>query len=155
MTRVRRVAHLARRWWIALTKGGPSPADEAWAESHLLAGEQRLWRQMDDADRRHAVMVARSFVARAARQHLSVERGHLAAALLHDVGKITSGLGTSMRVVATLVGPRTQRFRRYHDHERIGDDLLARAGSDPLTRATLSTPSALHDLLRAADDSVR
>ena len=57
----------------------------------------------------------------------------MAGALLHDVGKLESGLGTLARVVATIVGPRTARFRRYHDHERIGADLLVAAGSTPVT----------------------
>ncbi len=57
----------------------------------------------------------------------------MAGALLHDIGKLDSGLGTFGRVVATVVGPRTDRFRRYHDHERIGADLLAAAGSSAAT----------------------
>ena len=40
-----------------------------------------------------------------------VDRDEMAAALLHDVGKVECGLGTFGRVAATVVGPRTQRFR--------------------------------------------
>jgi hypothetical protein len=57
----------------------------------------------------------------------------MAGALLHDVGKLESGLGTFARVAATIVGPRTDRFRRYQDHERVGADLLAAAGSSEAT----------------------
>ena len=74
----------------------------------------------------------------------------LAAALLHDVGKIESGLGTYGRVVATLSAKvagaemattwRRQRgFARrvglYLHHDRLGGDLLELGGSDPLTAA--------------------
>jgi hypothetical protein len=34
-----------------------------------------------------------------------------------------------MRVCATLVGPRTKRFRLYHQHEEIGVTMLRHAGS--------------------------
>ena len=60
-------------------------------------------------------------------------RDEMAGALLHDIGKLDSDLGTAGRVVATVVGPRTARFRRYHDHERIGADMLKVAGSSPVT----------------------
>ena len=53
--------------------------------------------------------------------------------MLHDIGKLDSGLGTVGRVVASVVGPRTQRLRRYHDHEAIGAAWLAAGGSDPMT----------------------
>jgi putative nucleotidyltransferase with HDIG domain len=55
------------------------------------------------------------------------------AALLHDIGKVQAPLGTLMRVVATMVGPRTAAFRRYHEHETIGVAMLEQAGSDPTT----------------------
>ncbi len=78
----------------------------------------------------------------------------MAGALLHDVGKTASGLGTLRRVVATLVGPRTDRLRRYHDHEAIGADMAARAGSDPVTVALIRGEGPGADDLQAADDSI-
>lgn len=60
-------------------------------------------------------------------------REEVAGALLHDIGKLDAGLGTMARVVATIVGPRTSRLRRYHDHEQIGAELLANAGSPAVT----------------------
>lgn len=57
----------------------------------------------------------------------------MAGALLHDVGKLDSSLGTASRVVVSIVGPRTARLRRYLDHETIGAGWLADAGSDPVT----------------------
>ncbi len=103
---------------------------------------------MTPADRRHSIDVARRFASvRPAATH-----DELAGALLHDVGKVESGLGTWGRVVATVVGPRTSRFRTYHDHERIGAEWLAACGSDPTTvELVLGVGPAAADL-RQADD---
>jgi hypothetical protein len=51
-----------------------------------------------------------------------------------------------------VVGPRTDRFRRYHDHERIGAGLLEAAGSDPVTVALVAGAGDAFADLRAADD---
>ena len=106
---------------------------------------------MPSADRRHAVGVARRVdEALAGRRRCVDRRPVLAAALLHDVGKTVSGLGTYGRVIATLsaaVGGRdqaeawstTRGFTRnvglYLRHPELGADQLALAGSDPLTVA--------------------
>jgi hypothetical protein len=129
---------------------------------------------MSSADRRHAVGVAREV-----RRSLGIEatRPVLAAALLHDVGKIDAGLHTYGRVVATLCGMVigreharlwtrgrgfTRRVGLYLLHADLGGDLLALAGSDPVTETwarehhrpedqwTL-TPTMAH-ALKAADD---
>ena len=129
---------------------------------------------MSGPDRRHAVGVARR-VERSLGHEAS--RPVLAAALLHDVGKIESGLRTYGRVVATLSAKvagremaatwRKQRgFARrvglYLDHDRVGGDMLELAGSDPVTvawtrehhqpeeRWTIDREVA--DALKAADD---
>jgi hypothetical protein len=140
-------AHLTRRFLGSLRPGGPRPADDAWACSKLLPSEETLWRRMRGADRRHAVAVARE-VERALGAEAT--RPVLAAALLHDVGKIESGLGVYGRVVATLCGmiagretakqwARRRGFSRkvglYLLHPDLGGDLLGMAGSDPLTEA--------------------
>ena len=88
---------------------------------------------MANQDRRHSVEVARRFHAAAAGR----DGAEMAGALLHDVGKVEAGLGTFGRVAATIVGPRTDRFRRYHDHEAIGAGLAAAAGADPVTVALI------------------
>jgi hypothetical protein len=124
-----KVVHLAARFVTSLSPAPPVVTDEIWAEDHLTVGERALWRMMSNQDRRHSTAVARRFVAR----RPFAPRAEVAGALLHDVGKIRCGLGTFGRVAATLVGPRTPRFRAYHDHERIGAELLAGAGSDPVT----------------------
>ena len=133
-----RLLHLARRFVGSLPRGGPPAGDEAWVASVLLPGELRLWRQLSDPDRRHAVGVARQVAddlgARATRPVI-------AAALLHDVGKVVSGLGTFARVGATVVGAVRGReapggrVGDYLRHPALGADLLAAAGSDPLTVA--------------------
>ena len=82
-------------------------------------------------------------------------RDDVAAALLHDIGKLASGLGVGGRVFATLIGPRTAKFRRYHDHERLGAAMLREAGSSERTASLIdATCSDLAVLaaLRLADD---
>ncbi len=141
---VARLPHLARRFFCSLAVGGPSATDEAWAESHLLPGEVELWRRLSDADRRHLVGVARRVVAVLGK----AERPVVAAALLHDAGKVDCGLGTLGRVAATLLIATVSaerlkgwgvaegfrgRVGRYRDHPAIGERLLVAAGSDQLT----------------------
>jgi hypothetical protein len=145
---LRHVGHLTRRFAGSLSRRPPAAADEAWAASQLAAGEQALWGRMGNADRRHSIEVARRFVARRPR----ATRAEVAGALLHDCGKVEAGLGTVGRVVATVAGPRSSRFRAYHDHEAIGARLAQAAGSDPATVALIEGRGpAVADLL-AADD---
>jgi hypothetical protein len=166
--------HLVRRFFGSLRPGGPSRADTEWAEHHLLPSEVVLWRRMSGADRRHAVGVAHR-VQRALGHE--AERPVLAAALLHDVGKIESNLGTYGRVVATLsaaVAGReaardwmrstgmTRRIGMYLLHPTLGGDLLAMAGSNELTVAWArehhkpvedwTVPVAIGQVLKDADD---
>jgi hypothetical protein len=101
------------------------------------------------ADGRHAVGVARR-----TQQALGdrATRPVLAAALLHDVGKVDSHLGAYGRVAATMSAvavkrdpdiikawTRTKGFTRrvglYLQHPKLGGDMLGMAGSDPLTEA--------------------
>ena len=139
--------HLAARFIWSLRGHEPDPAEEAWAESQLLAGEVELWRRMSDLDRVHSAKVARRFVA--ARPEAT--RAEVAGALLHDVGKVASGLGTWGRVVASIVGPRTERFRTYHDHEHVGAVLAEAAGSDPATVELIEERGPAIDTLRQCD----
>jgi HD domain len=166
--------HLATRFVGSLLPGGPSPADEGWARDALLPGEVVLWERMSGADRRHAVGVARRAEAALGAPG---DRPVLAAALLHDVGKIDSGLGPVRRAVATLAGMagghdaarrwRTRpgsvgRVGRYLCHDAIGAELLAAAGSDALTVAWArehhlpperwTVPAAVGAAIKAADD---
>ena len=101
-----RAPHLVRRFAGSLSGRPPSEGDTAWAHAQLTAAERALWDRMAVQDRRHSVQVARRFVAMAP----AAEREAVAGALLHDVGKQVSGLGTFARVVLPLHGPGTPRL---------------------------------------------
>lgn len=129
---------------------------------------------MSNPDRRHAVAVARRVdIALAGEASDPI----LAAALLHDVGKVASHLRTYGRVVATLSAKvaghdmavawsETRGFTRrvglYLEHPRLGGDMLALAEADPLTVAWTrehhspeqqwTVPLDIGRTLRAADD---
>lgn len=166
--------HLVRRFFGSLLPTGPRRADSAWVRSVLSDGELRLWDRLSRSDRRHAVAVAR---------RVQRSLGHeatppvLAAALLHDVGKVDAGLGTYGRVVATLASSvagrgaahdwsRARGFTRrvglYVRHPELGGDMLALAGSDPLTVTwarehhlapeAWTLPAHVASALKAADD---
>lgn len=165
--------HLVRRFFGSLQPGGPPTRDLAWVESTLSPHELALWKRMSGPDRRHSAQVARDVQGRLAERATPA----LAAALLHDVGKIDAHLRTYGRVVATLtvkvVGRdemlewrRARGLRRrlalYIDHPAIGGDLLELAGSDPLTIAwarehhnrpdTWTVPSEISEVLDACDN---
>lgn len=160
-------AHLVRRFVGSLRPGGPDVAEERWALDNLIAGEAELWATMSGPDRRHAVGVARRTAAALGAE---ATRPVLAAALLHDVGKVCAGLGLLGRVVATVVGGlaprRARRWRgrigRYVAHPELGAELLAGVGSDELTVAWArehhrpptrwTVPRRVADALKAADD---
>lgn len=142
------VAHLARRFARSLSRREPSADDIFWAHAYLLPAEASLWDRLMAQDRRHAVAVARRFQL----LRPQATREEMAGALLHDVGKLESGLGTWARVLATIVGPRGERFRRYHDHEHIGCELLAAAGSPAATSELVSGLGPAAPALGAADD---
>lgn len=162
--------HLARRFLGSMSPRPLDPADAEWVHGLLGPGERALWARMPRSDRKHAAGVARE-VARLLGDDAT--RAVLAAALLHDVGKLETGLGTPGRVVATLVGRRRAerwdgragirgRFARYRRHDTIGAELLARAGADELTVAwarehhrperAWTVPPVLGRALRDADD---
>lgn len=143
-----RAPHLVRRFAGSLSGRPPSEGDTAWAHAQLTAAERALWDRMAVQDRRHSVQVARRFVAMAP----AAEREAVAGALLHDVGKQVSGLGTFARVVATVVGAHGRRFREYHEHESLGVAMLRDAGSSTLTVDTASGRGPYAATLRAADD---
>lgn len=145
------IAHLARRFAGSISDTPPSSPDLAFVRKHLLPAEWAMWERFATTDQRHTVAVARRFVA----ARPDATRPEIAGALLHDIGKVASQLGTIGRVVATIVGPRTTRFRQYHDHEAIGAEWCIEAGSDPVTvelvRGRADTPAST--ALRAADNT--
>lgn len=144
--------HLARRLATSLDPRPPCLADEVFASSHLTVREHALWTRLGDADRRHAIAVARRFLVR----RPAATSAEVAGALLHDIGKVEGDLPTWRRVAVTIlaavgVTPRHAGSRRYLDHERIGAEMLRRSGSDPVTTATALGRGSAGDDLRHAD----
>ena len=153
---------------------GRAPSAETWVEARLLPGELALWRRMSGPDRRHAVGVAER-VERALGHEAT--RPVLAAALLHDVGKIESGsaptAASSPRCPPRSPVPRwpppgassaasPAGSASTSSTTEIGGDLLELAGSDPLTVAWTrehhrpesdwTLEPAIAAALKAADD---
>ena len=167
-------SHLVKRFAGSLIPRGPSAADQAWAVDNLLDGEADIWRRMSRVDRRHAVGVARRVEDTLG---TDATRPVLAAALLHDCGKLASGLGTYGRVIATLsvraagrasaagwteTRGFTRRVGLYVQHPQLGAEMLGMAGSAPLTVAWArehhlppeewTVPLEVGEVLKAADD---
>lgn len=99
---------------------------------------------MSNPDQRHAIAVARMVQSELGD---AATRPILVAALMHDVGKVVSGLHTPGRVIATavwLVAPDRlalswrdrrwplRRLGQYRLHPEIGESLLISAASDTL-----------------------
>jgi hypothetical protein len=156
-------AHLIKRFALSLWPGGPRLEGEAWAAAVLSEAELALWRRMSGPDRRHALGVARRVEAALGPEAATAPV--LAAALLHDVGKVEAGLGTLGRVAATVAGERAgERARRYRRHPELGAALLELAGAHPLTvawarehhtppeRWSGAVPAPEAHALKAADD---
>jgi response regulator RpfG family c-di-GMP phosphodiesterase len=131
----------------------PPAIDVAWVNATLRENEHDLWKRMKSYDQRHSIEVARRFME----LHPAFTRDQVAAALLHDIGKVESDLGVLGRVIATVVGPVGARFRLYHDHESIGLNLCREAGSSDETLRLLDWSNELSrndpivHLLRQAD----
>ena len=138
--------HLAVRFFGALDPRGPAPDSEIWALGWLVPGERDLWRRMSGPDRRHAAGVAREVAgllgwtvdsasgagagASGASGAGEPAREVMASALLHDVGKVESGLGTFARVAVTLAAMGLGRDRLVAASTSTG---LRRRVSDYLT----------------------
>jgi len=135
---------------LSLVPSQVQEIERQWVQSVLSPSEFDVWNKMMVQDRRHSVMVGRRFV----KHRLTAMQSEIAGALLHDVGKSVARLGTFGRVIATLVGPRTNRFRQYHDHEQIGATMLRSIGSDELTISMVegSCVGELRQALNKADD---
>jgi len=122
---MKHLAHLMKRFVSSWSRNDVTEEELNMVRSTLSASELNLWNQFSIADRRHSVQVAQRFAVLLP----EASREHRAGVLLHDIGKIQSNLSTLMRVCATVVGPRTKRFRLYHQHEEIGITMLRHAGS--------------------------
>ena len=139
--------HLVSRFFGAISGAQPPLEDLTEVESLLLDGELLFWRKLPTMDQRHSIAVLRRFLS----LRPSATRPEMRAALLHDIGKLQSNLGVLGRVVATLIGPRGERFTAYHDHERIGSEMLQNINSDLVT-IRLVAGSDQSDIARALSD---
>ena len=136
-----RAGHLSQRF-VGSVRARPLDAlDIAFVRLHLTDAELSVWETLGRADRAESVAVARR-----TGQSLGpdAESRWLAAALLHDVGKVDAGLGTFGRVWATLVAGlmshgrarrMSNRIGRYVSHDDLGADKLRAAGARPETSA--------------------
>jgi hypothetical protein len=115
------VFHLARRAMTSFRNHPLSPNEINVVKGILLPAEFALWSRMQNRDQRHSLDVLRRFDS----FFIAATRDERAAALLHDVGKCESQLGWVGRIFATIVGPRTDSFRTYLDHEQIGLALIS------------------------------
>ncbi len=121
----------------SLSSRYPDPADVAWVNDTLGAELAELWLRMSAPDQRHSVLVARQLSESDDR----IPNWVLSAAMLHDVGKVESPLGTFGRVAATVVRPLRGRirwpasFRSYWEHPERGQRLVLEYGGDERTAA--------------------
>jgi hypothetical protein len=175
---MKRFAHLARRFFGALRPGGPSAADTRWVDSILTPEELSLWQRMKSHDRRHSVAVARR-VEKILAGSKDADPRWCAVALLHDVGKLDSGLGVFGRVGATVAGGLaghdmaavwsqkrgiTRRVGLYLRHPELGATRIrvvggreeaarwAEAHHDEQARVALDFPEKVTAALYDADD---
>jgi hypothetical protein len=164
--------HLVARFFGSLAPIGPRASDTDWVRAVLSPAEFELWSEMSRPDRRHSAAVARRVNSALGD---AVQPDVIAAALLHDIGKLDARLGTFGRVVATVCGlvsrdmaeqwASTRGFTRrvglYLCHDRLGSERLAYIGSAPIVVAWArdhhQSPSSwtidrtLADVLKAAD----
>jgi hypothetical protein len=164
--------HLARRFVRALWPGPPRAVDTAWAESFLALPERTLWSRMPDYDRRYSIRVARRVERLLDGSAYAGDRTWMAVALLHDVGKLDSGLGVLGRVVATLAGtlaPASRRspgrVGRYLRHDEIGAQMIRAVGGGEVAArwaaahhhrdrwGATGIPAAVAAALAAADEA--
>jgi len=139
--------HLIKRFFGSLSGKALGSDDETFARANLLPSEVGLWQRMSTPDQRHACAVARRVLNALGEE---ATRPVIAAALLHDIGKVDADIGTFLRVIATFVGTGSSRQQidswatedgwlgragRYLRHNEIGADMLREAGSDPITVA--------------------
>jgi hypothetical protein len=174
-----RQTHLARRFFGALWPGKPDPVDVAWVATVLNEREAAVWARMPNHDRRHSIRVARDVEAMLANTEYASDPRWVEAALLHDVGKLDSGLGVFGRVLATLAGAAaghdmaepwshkrgvTRQFGLYLRHPELGASrirmcdgsreaaLWAEAHQDADLWPSTGLPDVVIEALAAADD---
>jgi hypothetical protein len=134
------LGHLMRRALSSLNNSALTDDEVAVARPWLNTRELDLWLSMPPRDCRHSLQVHQRFMALCP----GAAREEHAAALLHDVGKISSQLNWILRVVATVVGPRGARFAEYHNHALVGAQMLQ----------TISSTRTIELVAELVDDDV-
>jgi hypothetical protein len=179
VTSIRRASHLSRRFVTSLWPGAPKADDDAWVRGVLRPGEYALWSRLPNHDRRHSIAVARRVQRTLAGTADADADEWLAAALLHDVGKLDARLGVFARVGATVAGAAaghdmadvwsekrgiTRRVGLYLRHPELGAQQIRLAGGhdaaarwaaahhDPSAWEGTGIPTPVVDALHAADD---
>jgi hypothetical protein len=176
---MKRAWHLTHRFFGAIRPGGPRAVDTEWVATVLTPEELALWTRMPGHDRRHSIGVARRVERTLGSTPYAEQPQWLAAALLHDVGKLDAELGPIRRVGATLAGAVagrdladawsakrgiTRRVGLYLRHPEIGATRIRMIGgreeaakwaaahheTDPERDSGL--PDAVANALREADD---
>ena len=99
-----KVVHLAGRFFGALSPAPPKAADVEWVRGVLNDDCFSQFRRQPNHDQRHAIGVARDVERRLADTPYAGDDRWLAAALLHDIGKLDGRLSVYGRVVATVAG---------------------------------------------------
>jgi HD domain len=174
-----KLVHLAGRFTRALWPGPPRAADVEWVHGILNEGTFTQFRRQPNHDQRHAIGVARDVERRLAGTEYAGDDRWLAAALLHDIGKLDARLGIYGRVVATVAGAVagrhmadvwstkqgfTRRVGLYLRHAELGADRIriaqgpeaaarwAAAHHDPDQWDATDIPSEVMAVLDAADN---
>lgn len=138
---MKRIYHLAKRFFGALSDREISSEDRQWVESHLGVGEFALWGRMPNHDQRHAVAVSRRVESALLVGNNGPESSTdwIEVSLMHDVGKLPSRLSVLGRANATIVWgvakklgiPSSRLGHRvdlYVNHSSIGAALIIEAG---------------------------
>lgn len=174
-----KLRHLSGRFVRALWPAPARPVDVEWVASVLSPGAYAEWQQQPAHDRRHTVRVAREVEATLAATPYANDPRWIAAALLHDIGKLDARLGVYGRVVATVSGAAggrgmadawsersgfTRRVGLYLRHPELGADRIrllrgpeeaaqwAAAHHDQASWDGLALPAPVVAALAAADD---
>jgi hypothetical protein len=99
-----KAGHLVGRFTRALYPGAPKAADVEWVRGILNDACFTQFRRQPNHDQRHAIGVARDVERRLEGTPYAGDDRWLAAALMHDIGKLDARLGVYGRVVATVAG---------------------------------------------------
>tara|TARA_B100000029_G_scaffold116149_1_gene108910 strand:+ start:2189 stop:2725 length:537 start_codon:yes stop_codon:yes gene_type:complete len=168
------IAHLNKRFWVSLNPEQLPEEDLDWVRSQLSENEFAHWERLPLADQSHSFQVAKQTQSLIGGQ----EKSFIAAALLHDIGKLESGFGTFGRVFATVFcffypptrmekwQERDKGLRRrlldYSNHPSIGAKLLNDLDSQQETIAWVLehhsekenwvTPKEIGEALSSADN---